>query len=255
MSARYLIRLDDACSQMESTPWLAIEALFDRLAIRPIVAIVPDNRDPGLGEGPGDTEFWKRARGWQAKGWAIAQHGWQHVLHATDAAQYLPFHNRSEFVGLDLEEQAAKVRSGYAAMTAHGVTPTVWVAPAHSFDRTTLAAVERETPIRIVSDGIARGPFFADGFHWLPQQLWSLATRSDGVWTICLHPSTMTERDVTALGDALRGPFAGKVAAVDDIELTRRGRTIGDALEVARFWGRHHAYRGANLARKLVRRG
>lgn len=38
-------------------------------------------------------------------------------------------------------------------MNSHGIDPTVWIAPAHSFDKNTLIALKLETNIRIISDG------------------------------------------------------------------------------------------------------
>ena len=126
MSARYLLRLDDACAGMNRQRWTQVEQLLDELAIRPIVAIVPDNRDPELDHGQPIDDVWARARAWQEKGWAIALHGYQHVMHPVTTPQYLPFHDRSEFVGLSLDEQAGKIRHLESARlgTADGENPS-----------------------------------------------------------------------------------------------------------------------------------
>ena len=246
MNARYLLRLDDACAGMHDRRWARIEQLFDELAIKPIVAIVPDNRDPELDHGELLDDFWTQARGWQEKGWAIALHGYQHIMHpvAVTTPQYLPFHDRSEFVGLSLDQQAEKMRQGLAVMAQHGVMPTMWVAPAHAFDRVTVEALLRETKIRMVSDGIARDQYFEDGIHWLPQTLWSLADKSGGLWTVCLHPSTMGDAEFDRLEAQLRGAFAGRVTSVDEVVLHTRPRSFADRIEAFRFWQRHRIGRG-----------
>ena len=246
MSARYLLRLDDACAGMDNRRWSRIERLFDELAIRPIVAIVPDNRDPELNHGEPLDDFWARARGWQEKGWTIALHGYQHIMHpvALTTPQYLPFHDRSEFVGLSLAEQAGKIRQGLAVMQHHGVSPSLWVAPAHSFDKVTVEALLRETNIRTVSDGIARNPYFEDGVHWLPQALWSLTKKSGGLWTVCLHPSTMGDAEYDRLEAQLRGAFASRITSVDRLVLHTRPRSVSDRIEAFRFWQRHRVGRG-----------
>ena len=66
MNARYLLRLDDACPTLDGDKWRRIEALFDELTLKPIVAIIPDNLDPDLHFSAPDAAFWDRARGWQA---------------------------------------------------------------------------------------------------------------------------------------------------------------------------------------------
>ena len=128
-------------------------------------------------------------------------------------------------------------------MAQHGVVPTMWVAPAHAFDRVTVQALLRETKIRIVSDGIARDQYFEDGIHWLPQTLWSLTDKSSGLWTVCLHPSTMSDADYDRLEAQLRGPFAERITSVGKVILHNRPRSIGDRIEAARFWHRHRVER------------
>ena len=89
--ARYLLRLDDACPTMDAARWQTIEDLFDLHAIKPLVAVVPDNRDPNLEKDTPDPAFWDKVRRWQHKGWTIALHGYQHVLRPTTAKMMLPF--------------------------------------------------------------------------------------------------------------------------------------------------------------------
>ena len=50
--ARFLLRFDDLCPTMNWAMWDAIEAHLVRMEVRPILAVVPDNRDPKLVAGP-----------------------------------------------------------------------------------------------------------------------------------------------------------------------------------------------------------
>lgn len=240
MSARYLLRLDDACPTMDTTKWRAIEELLDARGIRPLVAVVPDNRDPVLQVDAPDPQFWDAVRRWAAKGWTIAMHGYQHQFHAVDRTRLLlPFYDRSEFAGLPYEAQAEKIRSSWRLFKDAGVEPTAWIAPAHCFDRVTLEALRAETPIRIVSDGLARAQFFELGFYWLPQQLWSVVPKTSGLWTICLHPNTMSGAQIEDLGRSLAVPaIASRLVSVGNIELKERGRSLVDRAYGAWFWQR-----------------
>ena len=56
--AKYLIRLDDACPTQDYAKWLRIEKLLDKYNIKPIVAIIPNNKDKNLQRAPLDTKFW-----------------------------------------------------------------------------------------------------------------------------------------------------------------------------------------------------
>ena len=228
---------------MDWRKWQMLEDIFDPIGIKPLVAVVPENHDPELQYTDPDPMFWSTVRLWQAKGWTIAMHGYRHVMHHSSRKQIVPFHNRSEFVGLDYEEQAERIRLSWSVFVSQGVEPTVWVAPAHSFDWWTLKAIKAETPICIVSDGIARNQYFEGGFYWIPQQLWSLTKKNDGLWTVCLHPNTMTAEQVADLRQSIEGPFAGRIVALNDVVLERRRKSPADRITELYFWQRHRMHR------------
>jgi predicted deacetylase len=237
VSARYLIRLDDACDTMDRRRWDAVERLLDHHGVQPIVAIIPDNRDPKLQRDDRDTAFWAKVGAWARKGWDVAMHGHTHVMHPINSAGVLPFYKRSEFAGLTLAAQSEKVRRAWSLFVAQGIQPKIWVAPAHSFDLLTLEAVRNETPIRILSDGIAWNTYYEHGFHWIPQQLWALVERRSGVWTVCLHPNAMDDGAVDALGAAL-AKFRGRLTCVKNVALTRRSKGALDRIYHGYFWWR-----------------
>jgi predicted deacetylase len=238
MAARYLIRLDDACPEMEYERWQRVEEILDEFKIRPIVAVVPDNRDDALRHRSADPGFWDKVRNWQSKGWAIAMHGHTHVMHPTSGRILVPYYRRSEFAGLSFEQQKLKVRSAWNLFLSQRVEPKIWVAPAHSFDALTLKALREETPIRIVSDGIAWNSFYEDGFYWIPQQMWKLAPRKSGLWTVCLHPNQMNEEASARLRHDIRHIFQTRIGSVDDVALTRRRKSLTGRIYDSYFWFR-----------------
>jgi predicted deacetylase len=238
MSARYLIRLDDACDTMCRRNWDLVEQVLDAHGVKPIVAVIPDNRDPSLMFESRNAAFWGRVRAWARKDWSVALHGYTHVMHPTGVKLVLPFYRRSEFAGLALEAQSEKIRAAWGLCVAEGVEPTIWVAPAHSFDLLTLQAVRRETSIRVISDGIAWDTYYEHDFHWIPQQLWSLAERRSGLWTVCLHPNTMTDAAIAALDASLGGEFQGRMTCVKNVKLQKRKKTALSSLYHMYFWWR-----------------
>lgn len=42
----YCLRLDDACPQMNAEKWAGVERILDKYKVRPIVGVIPENRDP-----------------------------------------------------------------------------------------------------------------------------------------------------------------------------------------------------------------
>ena len=133
MRATYIVRFDDICPTMNWDAWNIIENQMMCLNIKPIVAIVPDNKDRALVVDEKLDEFWSRVRSWHENGWAIAMHGYQH-LYNTDNSGLLKLNEYSEFAGLPYEQQRKKLINAKKIFESNGITPKLWVAPAHSFD-------------------------------------------------------------------------------------------------------------------------
>ena len=194
MSAKYILRLDDACPTMDRKKWQKVEDICDKYNIKPIVAVIPNNKDSQQKKDEYDENFWDKVRSWQVKGWHIALHGYDHVYISNDSG-LVPFNNDSEFAGLSYEKQAQKIREGWKILQENGINANIWVAPSHTFDKNTLKALKENTTINIVSDGIALFPFKKYGFNWIPQQVWRFRKMPFGIWTGCFHPNEMSEKE------------------------------------------------------------
>ncbi len=202
MSARYLVRFDDIAPGMAWKRWAQIEALLVAHEVRPILAVVPDNVDPELEVEPRIDDFWERVRGWQERGWTIGLHGHRHDYVNTDGG-LLGLNPASEFAGLSYKDQQHKIRAGLAIFTEHGVRADAWIAPSHSFDRTTVSVLLEEG-VDVISDGFGlRAGRTGDGAVWVPQQLWSFRPRPVGTWTVCLHHNSWSEADLQRFDAAL----------------------------------------------------
>lgn len=198
----YLIRFDDICPTMNWATWEAIERHLIRQDVRPILAVVPDNRDPMLMVEAPKTDFWDRVRKWQAMGYTIALHGYQHVYVNNDPG-LIGVTPQSEFARLSYEAQEDKLKKGLAIFAEHGIQADAWVAPSHSFDATTVEILGK-LGITIISDGLGSRPYTDEGgMTWVPQQLWSFQSRPSGVWTICNHHNSWTDHQVKRFGEML----------------------------------------------------
>jgi predicted deacetylase len=186
--AQYLFRFDDLCPTMARVRWKRFERLIEEFAVRPILAVVPDNRDTDLMRDPSDPDFWKKMRAWEDAGATIALHGFRHIC-ASTGRSLVPAHAQTEFAGVPVDVQHGWIREGLCILRAHGLHPRLWVAPRHGFDAATLHALREEGIIHI-SDGFARVPFVRAGVTWIPQQLWGLQVKRAGLWTVCLHTNT-----------------------------------------------------------------
>jgi peptidoglycan/xylan/chitin deacetylase (PgdA/CDA1 family) len=212
--AQYLLRFDDLCPTHARERWMRFPPLLAKFGIRPILAIVPDNRDPELAVSAPDPEFWEEMRTLQAAGAAIGLHGFRHLC-ASRGRSLVPLHGVSEFAGAPEAIQRQWIREGLEILRGHRLDPILWVAPRHGFDCATLRAL-REEGIGLLSDGFARRPFIRGGLRWIPQQLWAPEQKASGLWTICLHPNTATDAEVERLRDFLR-EYAGQFTSVERV--------------------------------------
>ena len=212
--AEYLLRFDDLCPTMDRAAWERFLPLIGRFNLKPILAVVPENRDPELDREPPFAGFWEAMRGLQAAGATIGLHGYRHLC--TEVGRGLiPLQDRTEFAGADRETQQERVRAGLRILRRKGLDPRIWVAPRHGFDLTTLAVLRGEG-IEWVSDGFAERPFRYGGLTWIPQQLWGPVEKRSGVWTICLHSNSATDEAVGDL-ESFLDRFGAQFTSVDRV--------------------------------------
>lgn len=139
----FCIRLDDACPQMNLEKWNRIEHLLDQYEIKPLVGVIPDNQDPDFQAEP-DHSFWEKAVQWKNKGWSIALHGLHHKLesHAPQGYYQLSHSRKTEWAGKSTSEQYQMMLKGYLILEQHGLTPTCFFAPCHTYDTSTIEALK-----------------------------------------------------------------------------------------------------------------
>jgi predicted deacetylase len=209
MAAQYLLRFDDICPTMNWEMWRRIETALIEGHIQPLLAVIPDNHDDKLHFASPCPSFWEQVRRWQARGWTIGMHGYQHRF-VTGEAGLLRIQRRSEFAGVSAAEQERKLRLAVEIFRSHEVVPEAWIAPAHSFDWNTVAALQK-LGIRTISDGLALFPHVdSRELLWVPQQLWKFRWRPFGVWTVCYHHNRWAQpllarflRDLSAYRDSI----------------------------------------------------
>ena len=222
----YLIRLDDASDRMHIDNWARVEGLLDENGIKPLVGVIPLNRDPLMEQFPMDPMFWDKARHWQEKGWRIALHGYEHV-YSTQCAGINPVHNKSEFAGHSLEIQREKIWDGLRILKEKGLSPTAFFAPSHTFDKNTLEALRLESDIRVISDTVANEPYCRYGFTFIPQQAGRVRELPFKVTTICLHPNFTTDREFDEIEAFFKG-HPGEFLEPNEIMPTTRKRSLLD---------------------------
>lgn len=223
----YLLRLDDASEYWKKENWYRIYDLLRKYSIKPIIAIIPDNKDPVLLKYSKDSEFDLTIKNWINDGWIPALHGYQHRFH--NAKGINPVNDFSEFADLSLEEQRERIRKGYHILLDRSIYPLLFVAPAHTFDNNTIEALSQETDIRIISDTIANDIYYHNGFYYIPQQSGRVRKLLFKLTTFCYHPNTMDDKAFNELEEFI---IANKYAfgSFDELKLKKRKKSIYDKL-------------------------
>lgn len=235
MKKRYLLRLDDACPTMHAGRWTRVESILDKYGIRPMVGIVPDNRDEKLMQSPVDPDFWLKAKARQAKGWTIALHGLHHTYHKC-AGGLNPLWTDSEFCGVSYEKQLDMLAQGMEILIDKGLIAEYFFAPSHTFDLNTVRALQ-QVGISRISDTIALKPYCRFGSAFVPQIGGKCREMTlGGTYTFCLHPNTMNERDFDEL-DSFLAAHRSSFIGFDEIDYSVVGKldVLSRIIRVAYF--------------------
>lgn len=214
MIGRYLIRIDDICHTMNWTNWCKVKLILDKLHIKPLIAVVPDNRDSDLIVDFHNSKFWDIIKEVEKNGWTIGVHGYQHRI-ITSKKGLVPINARSEFAGLNYEIQKMKIIRSLEIFNANRIIPKVFVAPFHSFDINTLRVL-KELNIAFISDGYYITPKIKYNVTFIPQQLSRVKIMPYGLWTICYHINNWGQKDITKFEKDM-AIIKNKIISFDDI--------------------------------------
>ena len=197
---RIAVRLDDITPDMDWERFEKMKELLDRYGIKPLIGVVPDNRD-GMLQGPDVSagsaeEGWRRIRALREEGWTVAMHGFRH-LYTTKKGGCFPLNRFSEFAGLPFEQQKAMLTEGREILAGQGIETSIFMSPAHSYDRNTLRAL-KETGFTAVTDGFGSRPYRWMGLMFYPIsfQLSRTLRKKEGFSTMVIHPGTAGEKEL-----------------------------------------------------------
>jgi hypothetical protein len=210
----FVLRFDDICPTMRWDIWAEIESALISSGVKPILAIVPDNRDPVLQPGPAAQNFWERARRWQELGWTIALHGYQH-LYVAPAGGLVTSRKKSEFASLPERDQKEKLRRAVEIFAAQGIRSRVWIAPGNAFDEVTVSLL-RQFGIDTISAGWFWRPFIGPhDMTWVPCQLSIFRPVPPGVWTVCYHHNLWSHADMAEFKEGLQR-YRNQILSLDE---------------------------------------
>ena len=208
------IRMDDITPDMDWGKFNRFKDLLDAYHIAPLIGVVPKNKDEKLSLNPEREDFWNYIGQLRDRGWIIAMHGYKHRYTTKDPGLF-PIGGKSEFAGLPFERQDEMIRKGKRILRAGGIDTDIFMAPSHSFDKNTLAALKKNGFNRI-TDGFGTEPYRAYDFVFYPiavKRSDSLKETKDGIVTFVYHANTMEDKDFDKLKELLD---SGKVVSYSE---------------------------------------
>ena len=182
-----LIRIDDIAANMNWNYMDKCEKIFDDLKIKPLLGVIPNNKDPELLRYQLNEKFWDRVRDWRNKGWEISMHGLSHLYEVkTNKKDYFNYGGDSEFYGLDFDIQKKKIELGIEKFKNEKIKVRSFFAPNHTYDLNTLRAL-RESGIKIIVDGYGLFPYSEHDLFFVPQLFYKEIFLPFGIQSTQIH--------------------------------------------------------------------
>ena len=191
----FLIRLDDIAENMNWDLMEKSESLFEKYQIKPILGVIPNNKDNDLLSYPKKDNFWEQVRKWKDKGWEISMHGSTHVYDKnTKNDDYFGYGGDSEFCGHSLEIQTLKIKEGIKKFNDEKIEIRSFFAPNHTYDKNTFYAL-KNSGINEIIDGYGLMPYSENDIKFIPQLFYKLIALPFGIQSTQIHLNYWAEKD------------------------------------------------------------
>ena len=182
-----LVRMDDITETMNWVLMDKCEKLFDKFKIKPLLGIIPINKDPELLKFPKNDRFWERVESWKNKGWEISMHGCNHLYtQKSDKNDIFNYGGNSEFYGLDYSMQLNKIKAGLEEFKKREIKVRSFFAPNHIYDSNTLKAL-KDSDIKIIIDGYGLFPYYKNEILFIPQLFYKEIFLPFGIQSTQMH--------------------------------------------------------------------
>lgn len=192
---KILLRFDDIAENMNWHFLDKCEVLFDKYKIKPVLGVIPNNKDKELLSFPKRKNFWQIVKNWENKGWEISMHGYNHLYdNNTYKNDLFKYGGRSEFFGHPKDKQKEKIKTGLKIFKDNNIKVRSFFAPNHTYDLNTLDSL-KELNISIVIDGYGLKPYVKNGIIFIPQLFYKLFFLPFGIQTTQIHLNEWTDKN------------------------------------------------------------
>ena len=190
-----LIRLDDIAENMNWDLMKKSELLFEKYGIKPVLGVIPNNKDNELLSYPKKNDFWQQVRIWRDKGWEIAMHGSTHVYDKISKNDdYFGYGGNSEFCGHPLEIQMSRIKDGLKKFDDEKIKIRSFYAPNHTYDENTFTSL-KNFEINEVIDGYGLMPYIENDIKFIPQLFYKIFMLPFGIQATQIHLNYWNQKD------------------------------------------------------------
>ena len=191
-----LIRIDDIAENMNWNLMEKTELLFQKYDIKPVLGVVPNNKDTEFLSFPKRNDFWEKVREWKSKGWEIAMHGYTHVYDkmCKKSEDYFNYGGGSEFTGHTLEMQTLRIKNGLKKFEDEKIKIRTFFAPNQTYDKNTFIAL-KNCGIHEVIDGYGLMPYTQNNMRFIPQLFNKVILLPFGIQSTKLHLNLWKQED------------------------------------------------------------
>ncbi|OTF00457.1 hypothetical protein B9G49_07525 [Halorubrum sp. SD683] len=200
------LRFDDYHQDVDNDTWVEVLSRYDDRGLRGVIAVCPKFEGNRLSADV--VEFLHELR---RNGWEIAQHGYEHEDVGKGRGGLL-YDERSEFGGLDYDEQKRRIGAGRDILESHDIEPTTFIPPWHEYDRTTIRALAAND-FDCINEGRWPFPRTVEGITLVPTHVPAITPSmlGAGVVTLVSHPQLedhpmRNAKAVAGYEDRLRTP-------------------------------------------------
>ena len=200
---KILIRFDDIAENMNWHLMAKCEKIFDELNIKPVMGVIPNNKDTDLLVYPKKENFWQIVKKWQLKGWEIAMHGYNHIYdNDTNKKDFFEYGGKSEFYGHSLDSQLKKIKKGLDIFKKNNIKIRTFFSPNHTYDFNTFEALKL-SGINEVIDGYGLKPYLENNIKFIPQLFYKPFFLPFGLQTTQIHLNYWTENEFNKFSELI----------------------------------------------------
>ena len=184
-----VFRLDDVCPMMDAEKFERVINIFEEYNVKPLLGIVPDNKDTNLNKDEENAYFWSKMRELVERNYDIAMHGYQHI-YDNNKMGIVNTRKASEFAGHSYEVQVEKIRKGKEMLQEKIGEVDIFFAPGHSYDKCTIDALH-ENGFKWMSDGRSHWGYQNRKIKFIPCRAYGLSVKNNRINTICIHANNL----------------------------------------------------------------